>query len=163
MPQENGWPSRGSPAHGTIRALWVILGVISLVLGIIGIFLPLLPTTPFILLAAACFARGSERFHNWMLSHPRFGPLVRDWQTYRAIPLRAKILALSMMWVSMGTTAWLLRGRPLASLALVACALGVSIWMVRLPTRPAARRPSASRSNAPSPHAATEPRDDSRA
>lgn len=125
-----------------LRALWVALGGICLLLGVIGIFLPVLPTTPFVLLAAACFARGSRRFHEWLMGHPRFGPLVSDWQRHRSIPFRAKCLALSMMWVSMGTTAWLLRGRPLASAALLACAVGVSVWMVRLPTRPPEGRKS---------------------
>jgi len=120
-----------------VRALWVALGGLSLLLGIIGIFLPVLPTTPFVLLAAACFARGSQRFHAWLLGHPRFGPLVYDWQVHRAIPLKAKCLALTMMWLSMGTTAWLMRARPVASVSLLACALAVSVWMVRMPTRPA--------------------------
>ncbi|MGE8368141.1 YbaN family protein [Cupriavidus sp.] len=119
-----------------LRALWVVLGVLSLLLGIAGIFLPVLPTTPFVLLAAACFARGSERFHARLLAHPRFGPLVHDWQTYRSVPLRAKCLAIGMMWPSMGITAWLMRERPLASLALVATAAGVTAWLLRLPTRP---------------------------
>lgn len=126
-------PSRRQRA---IRAVWVVLGGLSLLLGVIGIFLPVLPTTPFVLLAAACFARGSQRFHGWLMGHPRFGPLVSDWQRYRSIPFKAKCLALSMMWVSMGTTAWLLRERPVASAALLACAVGVSVWMIRLPTRP---------------------------
>lgn len=119
-----------------IRAFWVTCGALSLVLGIIGIFLPLLPTTPFILLAAACFARGSEKFHHWLITHERFGPLVRDWQAHRSIPFRAKCLALTMMWTSMGTTAWLLRARPVSSLTLLAIGLAVTVWMVRLPTRP---------------------------
>jgi uncharacterized membrane protein YbaN (DUF454 family) len=118
------------------RAFWVTLGGVSLLLGIIGIFLPLLPTTPFVLLAAACFARGSERFHAWLVGHHRFGPLVRDWQAYRSIPLRAKCLAIGMMWTSMGATAWLMRGRPLASVTLIAVAAAVTTWMLRLPTRP---------------------------
>lgn len=119
-----------------VRAFWVTCGAVSLALGIVGIFLPLLPTTPFVLLAAACFARGSERFHHWLVTHERFGPLVRDWQAHRSIPLRAKCLALSMMWTSMGTTAWLMRARPIASITLIAIALAVTVWMVRLPTRP---------------------------
>lgn len=125
-----------------LRAIWVALGGVCLLLGVIGIFLPVLPTTPFVLLAAACFARGSRRFHEWLLGHPRFGPLVSDWQRHRSIPFRAKCLALSMMWVSMGTTAWLMRGRPVASAALLACAVGVSVWMIRLPTRPPEGRKS---------------------
>ncbi|NYH97703.1 YbaN family protein [Cupriavidus plantarum] len=152
MPQEPGSPSRkptpdvsrdiplddaqgGPRLVRAVRALWVALGVISLVLGVIGIFLPLLPTTPFVLLAAACFARGSRRFHTWLVTHPRFGPTILDWQTHRAIPWRAKVFALSTMWVSMGTTAWFLRARPYASLTLIGIALAVSVWMLRLPTR----------------------------
>ncbi|WP_019449737.1 YbaN family protein [Cupriavidus sp. BIS7] len=126
-----------------IRAFWVTCGTLSLALGIIGIFLPLLPTTPFVLLAAACFARGSERFHHWLVTHQRFGPLVRDWQAHRSIPLRAKCLALSMMWTSMSVTAWLMRERPLASVTLIAIALAVTVWMVRLPTRPRGGYPKA--------------------
>ncbi|WP_354685675.1 YbaN family protein [Cupriavidus necator] len=125
-----------------LRAIWVALGGVCLLLGVIGIFLPVLPTTPFVLLAAACFARGSRRFHEWLLGHPRFGPLVSDWQRHRSIPFRAKCLALSMMWVSMGATAWLMRERPLVSAAMLACAVGVSVWMVRLPTRPPEGRKS---------------------
>lgn len=132
-----------------IRAFWVTLGVISLVLGFIGIFLPLLPTTPFVLLAAACFARGSEKFHHWLITHERFGPLVRDWQAHRSIPFRAKCLALSMMWTSMSITAWLLRARPVSSLTLIAIGIAVTVWMVRLPTRPPGGYPQASDGPAP--------------
>ena len=78
------------------RVLWLLAGGISLLLGIAGIFLPLLPTTPFVLLAAACFSRGSTRCEAWLLHHPRFGPAVRDWREHRAVPLRAKQLALVM-------------------------------------------------------------------
>lgn len=134
--QTEASPDALTPHERAIRAFWVTCGILSLALGIIGIFLPLLPTTPFILLAAACFARGSEKFHNWLITHERFGPLVRDWQAHRSIPLRAKCLALSMMWTSMGTTAWLLRARPVSSLTLLAIGLAVTVWMVRLPTRP---------------------------
>lgn len=133
---QRGQPETLTHRERVIRAFWVTCGTLSLVLGIIGIFLPLLPTTPFVLLAAACFARGSEKFHHWLITHKRFGPLVRDWQAHRSIPLRAKCLALAMMWTSMGTTAWLLRARPVSSLTLLAIGLAVTIWMLRLPTRP---------------------------
>jgi hypothetical protein len=69
----------------------------SLLLGVIGIFVPLLPTPPFVLLAAWCFSRGSERCERWLLEHPRFGPLVRGWREQRAMPLRAKQWATAMM------------------------------------------------------------------
>ena len=83
-----------------------IIGVIAVVLGIIGLFLPLLPTTPFLLLASACFARGSDKLHNWLLSHGLFGRLLRDFEAGRGIPLRAKIVATALMWMSLLYSIW---------------------------------------------------------
>lgn len=114
------------------RWLWLTGGILSLLLGIVGILVPLLPTTPFILLAAACFSRGSARCERWLLAHPRFGPLIRDWRAYRAMPLRAKQLAWVMMAVG-SLVAWLILPR-LAWLPGLCCAL-VAVWIWRLPTR----------------------------
>jgi uncharacterized membrane protein YbaN (DUF454 family) len=72
---------------------WRIAGLISLALGVIGIFLPLLPTTPLLLLAAYCFGRGSETLLRWLLEHPRLGPPIRDWREHRTISRKAKALA----------------------------------------------------------------------
>ena len=69
------------------RALWVIAGSICLLLGVIGIFLPLLPTTPFILLTAICWARGSTKFYDWLVSHRVFGKMVRDWESQSKVAL----------------------------------------------------------------------------
>ncbi|MCP4315004.1 MAG: DUF454 domain-containing protein [Hyphomicrobiales bacterium] len=77
-----------------MRLIWLVAGCLSLVAGIIGIAVPLLPTTPFLLLAAYCFARGSTRLHQWLVNHPRLGPPIRDWETYRAISKRGKFLAM---------------------------------------------------------------------
>lgn len=79
------------------RAAWVTLGVTSLILGLIGIVVPLLPTTPFILLSAFAFERSSDRLHNWLMAHPRFGPPIESWRRYGAISRRAKKLALIAM------------------------------------------------------------------
>ncbi len=114
------------------RPLWIAGGVVALVLGVIGIFLPLLPTTPFVLLAAACFARGSQRVEAWLLAHPRFGPMIADWRRSRAVPLRAKQLATVMMTISSAVSAWLLTG-VIAWLPALVCA-AVAIWMWSLPT-----------------------------
>ncbi len=76
-----------------LRVLFFIGGWISLILGCIGIILPLLPTTPFILLAAYCFSRSSERLHQWLITHPQMGPLIRDWQQDGSISKTAKTKA----------------------------------------------------------------------
>jgi len=78
---------------------WRIAGLASLALGVVGIFLPLLPTTPLLLLAAYCFGRGSERLLKWLLEHPRLGPPIRDWRENRTISRRAKALAAVAMVV----------------------------------------------------------------
>lgn len=121
------------------RVLWGAAGVLALAAGIVGIFLPLLPTTPFVLLAAFCFSRGSARLEAWLLAHPRLGPPIAEWRARRAIPLRAKQLAWTMMAVGSAVSAWLL---PLRWAWLpAACCLAVGLWMWRLPTS-AARPPA---------------------
>jgi len=90
----------GSNYDGNHRMyLWLALGVLFLLLGGIGVVLPLLPTTPFVLLAAACFARSSPRLHNWLLESELFGPMLRDWEKNKCISARVKKLAVSMMIV----------------------------------------------------------------
>lgn len=79
------------------RGFWVLLGCVSLALGLIGILLPVLPTTPFILLAAFAFSRGSPSLHAWLESHARFGRVIADWRAHGAIAPRHKILAVGMM------------------------------------------------------------------
>lgn len=73
-----------------MRAIWLILGALSLMLGLIGAVLPLLPTVPFLLLATICFARSSTKLHSWLTNHPRFGPPIADWTARGAIGLSAK-------------------------------------------------------------------------
>ena len=115
------------------RALWLLAGWLALVTGIVGIFLPLLPTTPFVLLAAFCFSRGSERWEAWMLNHPRFGPMVRDWREHRAVPLRAKQFATVMMTIG---SVWAAFTMPMGVTWVPAlCCTVVAIWLWRLPTR----------------------------
>ena len=84
------------------RALWLGLGLVCVALGTIGIFLPLLPTTIFLIIAAYAFARSSERLHNWLLSNKIFGPLINDWQDHGRIRRPAKVMALISMTIIIG-------------------------------------------------------------
>jgi uncharacterized membrane protein YbaN (DUF454 family) len=85
------------PRRGVRRWLWWLLAWVALALGLIGIVVPGLPTTPFILLAAWAAARGSDRLHAWLQAHRTFGPMIRDWQAQRAVSRRAKRAAVLMM------------------------------------------------------------------
>ena len=96
------------------RAVWIVVGLTALALGAIGVFLPLLPTTPFILLAAFAFAKSSERLHTWLLDHNVFGPMITNWREYGAISRPAKtVAAISMLGV-----------------ILVSILLGAPMWIV---------------------------------
>ena len=118
-----------------VRALLFIGGTISLSLGAIGIFLPILPTTPFLLLAAACYLRSSERMHKWLLSNRWFGEYIRNYQEGRGIPLKTKILAMIFLWVAiLYSVFFALDEIFIAQVALLLIALGVSIHIIRLPT-----------------------------
>ncbi|MET0333722.1 MAG: YbaN family protein [Rhizobacter sp.] len=121
----------------TQRMLWLLAGVVSLLLGIIGIFLPLLPTTPFVLLAAFCFSRGSERCEAWLLNHRHFGPMVHNWRRNRSVPLRAKQLATAMMAASAIGTWFVVQSHWRWAPAIV-CSC-VALWLWRLPTTPPRR------------------------
>ena len=85
-----------------MKLFFIIAGTVSLVLGIIGIFVPLLPTTPFLLLSAAAYFRGSERLYNWLIGHKYFGTYIRNYREHRAIPLRAKNISILLMWLTIG-------------------------------------------------------------
>jgi uncharacterized membrane protein YbaN (DUF454 family) len=82
-----------------MRYLLILAGMLCIALGVLGVFLPLLPTTPFMLLAAACFARSSPRFHNALLSSRMFGPIIKQWQERRSIPKKAKNQAIFLIVV----------------------------------------------------------------
>ncbi|MBR5135607.1 MAG: YbaN family protein [Rikenellaceae bacterium] len=85
-----------------MKIAFIIIGTIAFVLGIIGIFLPLLPTTPLLLLAAALYFRSSPRLYNWLLNHPYFGSYIRNFRECHAIPLHAKIVSVGLLWLTMG-------------------------------------------------------------
>lgn len=86
----------------TIKRIFLIaIGSLALGLGILGIFLPLLPTTPLLLLAAACYIRSSKRLYNWLITNKRFGPYIRNYREGNGIPLKAKVVGVTLLWISM--------------------------------------------------------------
>ena len=106
---------------------------IAVILAILGIFLPLLPTTPFLLLASACYARSSTRMHQWLLQNRLFGEALRNYENNKAIPLRAKIIALLMLWSSISYSIWTVK-QPALKGMLVLIALGVTVFLLRMKT-----------------------------
>lgn len=116
-----------------LRILLILIGNCSVALAVIGIFLPLLPTVPLLLLAAACFARSSESFHNWLLGHPQLGPLVRGYLDGQGIPLRAKVTAISLIWISISVSVLLFIPLFWVKVFLIAIGLCVTIYLLRLP------------------------------
>lgn len=123
-------------ARGPGRWLWFAAGLSSVGLGGIGVVVPGLPTTVFFIVAASCFARSSPRFEAWVLGLPHIGPMVRDHRAGLGMPRRAKTWALASMWLFVGASAYLTRGRPFVVAAIVALA-AVGTWYVgrRVPTR----------------------------
>lgn len=115
-----------------IRYALVTLGWVSIVLGVIGIFLPLLPTTPFILLAAWSFARSSQRFHDWLLNHRRLGPIVHAWQSGEGIPRKVRNRVLILLWVSLLSTSLIIGILWVAGLLALGGTL-ISVYLLRQP------------------------------
>ncbi|HOW31418.1 MAG TPA: YbaN family protein [Bacteroidales bacterium] len=116
------------------KALLIIAGCVSLGLGLIGILVPLLPTTPFLLLAAACFLRSSDRLYNWLLQHRLFGKYLRSYYQHKAIPLKIKYLAIGMIWISIGSSVVFLVDFWLARIILLIIATFVTVHIARMRT-----------------------------
>lgn len=117
------------------RVAFIALGSLCVGLAVLGIFLPVLPTTPFLLLAAGLYARGSTRFYGWLIAHERLGPYVRDYRAGRGIPRRTKVVGLTWMWLALLSSAVITASLPVAALLLAIGAYGT--WFLsRVPTRP---------------------------
>jgi uncharacterized membrane protein YbaN (DUF454 family) len=120
------------PRSKPVRWLLVFCGILSLGLGILGIVTPLLPTTPFLLLSAACFYRGSERLHNWLLNHTIFGKYITNYIENQAIPGRMKIKTVSLLWITIGTTAIFFVDSLTIRIILLIIAVLVTLHLLRL-------------------------------
>lgn len=120
-----------------VKGLLVCAGSICVGLGVVGVLLPLLPTTPFLLLAAACYARSSERFYVWLLTNRLFGRYILDWRQNRGIPLRTKIWIIALMVGTMAVTAIFFVPLMPVRVLLIVIATSVSIYIWRQPTKSA--------------------------
>ena len=116
------------------RILLIIAGTIFVGLGIIGIFIPVLPATPFLLLAAACYARSSRKFHEWLLNNRLFGDYLRNYLQGNGFPIKLKIFTLILLWVTIGCSVALLGQSFYVRLILILIAIGVSIHILTIRT-----------------------------
>ena len=115
------------------KIIYIILGSIALALGVTGIILPILPTTPFLLLSAFFYVRSSKKLYHWLINHKLFGKYLYNYLTYKAIPLRAKIFALILIWITIPICCILIN-KMIVSIILPIIALTVSIYIIRLKT-----------------------------
>lgn len=117
-----------------MKILFIILGTLSLALGVVGIFLPLLPTTPLLLLSATLYFHSSERLYTKLLEHPKLGPYIKNFRENKAIPLRVKIISVTMVWVTLLYCAFGVAKAWWASLLFILLALGITIHILHFKT-----------------------------
>jgi uncharacterized protein len=115
------------------KALLIFTGTVCVALGVLGMFLPLLPTTVFLLMAAYCYSRSSERFHTWLLTNRLFGPYISNYKSGKGISLRQKISTIFVLWASIGVSIWLIGGFWI-SLLLIAIATAVTVHLLWIKT-----------------------------
>lgn len=118
----------------SVRAGWLVLGLVFVGLGFVGAFVPLMPTTIFLILAAACFTRSSPRLEGWLLNHPRFGPTLRAWRAEGAVPRRAKIAACLGMAAGYGLFWWAVRPGLWLGLAVAAVMAACALFVASRPS-----------------------------
>ena len=116
------------------RYLLSIAGTIFLGFGIIGIFLPVLPTTPFLLLAAACYARSSKRFYDWLMNNKWFGTYIKNYREGRGVPLKFKIFTISLLWITILVSVFFVINNYWVKIILILIAIGVTIHILTIKT-----------------------------
>ena len=131
------------------KAILIFTGTVCVGLGVLGMFLPLLPTTVFLLMAAYCYSRSSQRFHNWLLTNRLCGKYISNYRSKRGITARQKVSTLVTLWASIGFSTWLLGGRLWVTLILAAVAIGVTVHILWIKTyRPESEENEAVQPNA---------------
>lgn len=117
-----------------IRYVYVVLGILFCVLGVIGIFVPLLPTTPFLLLSAALFFHSSPRLYHLLLNHPQLGPYIRNFREHKAIPLRIKIISVSLVWLTILHAVFFLLDYWILEILLLILAVCITVYILHFRT-----------------------------
>jgi len=130
--------------NGPTRALLTILGSLCVTLGAIGMLLPLLPTTPFLLLAATCYSRSSEKFYHWLVTNRWCGEYIRNYREGMGIPLKQKALTILVLWLVIGSTAWLATSQNWVRWILLGVAVGVTVHLVKMKTYKLKAKPGSS-------------------
>lgn len=116
------------------KAILIFAGTVCVGLGVLGMFLPLLPTTVFLLMAAYCYSKSSERFHNWLLTNKLCGRYISNYKSGRGISARQKVSTILMLWASIGFSLWLVNGKFWLSVILALVAIGVTAHILLLKT-----------------------------
>ena len=116
------------------RQLLIIIGTICVVIGIIGIFIPILPTTPFLLLAAACYMRSSQKFYRWLMNNRLFGSYIRNYIEGRGIPIKVKVFTIVLLWVTIGISIWAV-ANLIVTVVLLIIATGVTLHIIFIKAR----------------------------
>lgn len=128
------------------KAILIFVGTVCVGLGVLGMFLPLLPTTVFLLMAAYCYSRSSERFHTWLLNNRFCGKYIRNYKSGQGISIRQKVTTITILWASIGFSIWMIGGSFWVSLLLAAIAIGVTVHLLMIkslrPEHAEAPRPS---------------------
>lgn len=116
------------------KTFYVVTGSVCLGIGAVGIFVPILPTTPFLLLAAACYYKGSERMHRWLLNNRYFGNYIRNYREGKGITLKAKTFTLFLLWIVISYSIFFVTSMIVLQILLLGIAVAVSVHVITLPT-----------------------------
>ena len=115
--------------------IYIILGSISLGLGIVGIFLPLLPTTPFLLVTAGLYCKSSDKLYQKLMNHKYLGPYIQDFRVHKSIPLRTKIISISLIWITIGCSIFFVVPLLAIKILLAMIAIGISLHILSFKTK----------------------------
>ena len=117
-----------------VKSLYIVLGSITLFLGLLGIFLPILPTTPFLLLTAGLYFKGSDKMYQWLMNHPRLGPYILNYRKFKAVPVKVKVCSISLLWISILCSAILFVSAIWLKILLIFIAIAVTIHILSFKT-----------------------------